>query len=190
VTVRSVRVAALVITTAGAVVTACRGREETPHSTRGIAKSQPGQASSASSTLLAQGDSAYFAAAYDSARHSYEMAAKEGGAHGDSASVARAFTSLGLVAWKQGRFDDAKSIGERASPSSNGWLCGQILPSRTTRLASSLKSAANWMTPSATSSPPARPLRRYMTRATLQRRAAISGWSIKISATSIERAPS
>jgi len=114
VTVRSVRVAALVITTAGAVVTACRGREETPHSTRGIAKSQPGQASSASSTLLAQGDSAYFAAAYDSARHSYEMAAKEGGAHGDSASVARAFTSLGLVAWKQGRFDDAKSIGERA----------------------------------------------------------------------------
>jgi CHAT domain-containing protein len=54
------------------------------------------------------------AAAYDSARYVYEKAASGAGERGDSATVARALTSLGLVAWHQGRFDDAKSIGERA----------------------------------------------------------------------------
>jgi tetratricopeptide (TPR) repeat protein len=62
--------------------------------------------------LLAAGDSQYFGGAYDSARTTFEHAAAA--ARGDSTVVARALTSLGLVAWKQGRFDDAKSIGERA----------------------------------------------------------------------------
>jgi len=68
----------------------------------------------APSELLAKGDSEYYAAAYDSARHTYEAAAQRAAGGGDSATVARALTSLGLVAWRQGRFDDAKSIGERA----------------------------------------------------------------------------
>src|SRR5207342_405789 len=54
----------------------------------------------------------YSDGAYDSARTTYERAAAA--ARGDSTVVARALTSLGLIAWRQGRFDDAKSIGERA----------------------------------------------------------------------------
>jgi CHAT domain-containing protein/Tfp pilus assembly protein PilF len=94
--------------------TACHSRDRPADRSRQTHTAQQGESSISSIALLALGDSLYGAAAYDSARRSYERAADGAGERGDSATVARALTSLGLVAWKQGRFDDAKSSGERA----------------------------------------------------------------------------
>jgi CHAT domain-containing protein/tetratricopeptide (TPR) repeat protein len=102
---------ALALSAAVAVIAveACTARERSP--TPDTAKRGSGVASG-SEQLLAAGDSVYFAGAYDSARATHERAIAT--ARGDSTVVARALTSLGLVAWKQGRFDDAKAIGEQA----------------------------------------------------------------------------
>jgi CHAT domain-containing protein/tetratricopeptide (TPR) repeat protein len=65
-------------------------------------------------SMIARGDSLYSEAEYDSARATYEAVVRVAATTNDSETVARTLTSLGLVAWKQGRFDVAKSIGEQS----------------------------------------------------------------------------
>jgi CHAT domain-containing protein len=113
VTVRWIRVVSAAALLAGSAA-ACRTPDQPAERSRRTHTTQQGESSPSVTALLALGDSLYGAAAYDSARHSYERAARDAGRQDDSATVARALTSLGLVAWHQGRFDDAKSVGERA----------------------------------------------------------------------------
>ena len=108
--VRWTRVVARAALLVGGILAACRAREQPPAKVPQTATEQQGDATG----LLIRGDSLYGAAAYDSARLAYETAAHAAGARGDSATVARALTSLGLVAWHQGRFGDAKTIGEQS----------------------------------------------------------------------------
>jgi CHAT domain-containing protein len=114
VSLRWIRGAVPIALVTGATALACRSRDDAAAGTPRTGATQAGSVSAPARALLARGDSAYFAAAYDSARRTYETAATDAGHDGDSATVARALTSLGLVAWKEGRFDDAKSVGERA----------------------------------------------------------------------------
>ena len=98
-----------------AAIAACERRQRTGDTgTRPSVVAQGNVSSTDPAVLLALGDSQYFRAAYDSAQTTYQRAAENAGAQRDSATVARALTNLGLVAWRQGRFDEAKSIGERA----------------------------------------------------------------------------
>jgi len=64
--------------------------------------------------VLAAANFAYGRAAYDSALAKYERVARDAAAAGDSLRFAQGLTGQAAVAKKQGRFDDAKSIGERA----------------------------------------------------------------------------
>ena len=64
--------------------------------------------------LLARADSLFARDAYDSARATYKRAATSAGSARDSATVARALTGAGLAARHLGRFDEAKTDGERA----------------------------------------------------------------------------
>src|SRR5512147_1951030 len=98
-----------------AAIAACERRQRAVDAgARHSVVAQGNVSSTDPAVLLALDDSQYFRAAYDSARSTYQRAAENAGAQHDSAAVARALTNLGLVAWRQGRFDEAKSIGERA----------------------------------------------------------------------------
>ena len=64
--------------------------------------------------LVALGDSQITRGVYDSARTTLDDAVALGGRAGDSATVARAWTSLSILDRYTGPFDEAESVGERA----------------------------------------------------------------------------
>jgi CHAT domain-containing protein len=69
---------------------------------------------SASARLYRLGREAYVRAEYDSARLLLESARAGAEETGDSATVARALTLTGLTWYRQGGYDSARAIGERA----------------------------------------------------------------------------
>jgi CHAT domain-containing protein/tetratricopeptide (TPR) repeat protein len=73
---------------------------------------QPTHASVAPASLVALAESTYFRAQYDSARAMLDDAIRR--APDDSALQARALTWIGLVAFRQGDYATAHTIGERA----------------------------------------------------------------------------
>lgn len=56
----------------------------------------------------------YFQAEYDSARSALRSAFEQARERADEAVAARALTWLGLAAWRQGRFDEATTLGREA----------------------------------------------------------------------------
>lgn len=64
--------------------------------------------------LLAAAESVYFRSEYDSAWTLYRQARDRARSLHDSTSEARALTWLGLTAWRQGRYADARRLGEEA----------------------------------------------------------------------------
>ena len=113
-TLRCRSVVALAASVAAAGVGSCTKHDaatKTSANARVIQQSTP---TNESAILLAAGDSAYFRAEYDSALAIYDRATRDAAARNDSATIARALTDVGLVAWRQGRFADAESIGARA----------------------------------------------------------------------------
>jgi CHAT domain-containing protein/tetratricopeptide (TPR) repeat protein len=86
------------------------GRPETPARSHESA----GRDATPADRLLAAGDSLYDHGEYDSARTVLERAVTGAGGAGDSVVVARGWTSLGILARRQSRFDDAQVIGDRA----------------------------------------------------------------------------
>ena len=77
------------------------------------AESPPTDSSSIDS-LLAEGESAYQRSEYDSAFVFLERGRRAAEAKEDSTAFSRALTWLGLTAYRQGRYADARSLGERA----------------------------------------------------------------------------
>ncbi len=73
-----------------------------------------GDSASAFSHLLALADSQYNRGQYDSARRTLEDEIASAGRLGDSANVARGWTTLSIVARWQGRFDEAQTLGEQS----------------------------------------------------------------------------
>jgi CHAT domain-containing protein/tetratricopeptide (TPR) repeat protein len=91
---------------------ACSGAGIGGEDSRDPAQQSAGDTSVA--TLLTSAEAAYFRSEYDSARLAYEAALSGAHARGDSAGVAEALTWLGLTAWRDGRYADARRLGEEA----------------------------------------------------------------------------
>jgi CHAT domain-containing protein len=65
-------------------------------------------------SLLSEGESAYQRSEYDTAVILLDRGRRAAEANNDSALASRALTWLGLTAYRQGRYADAKSLGEQA----------------------------------------------------------------------------
>ena len=88
--------------------------EGAPASTRTLrARSDIADAGSIDS-LLSEGESAYQRSEYDTALTILERGRRAAEAKNDSALSSRALTWLGLTAYRQGRYAEAKSLGEQA----------------------------------------------------------------------------
>ena len=74
----------------------------------------PGDAASVLAHLLALADSQYNRGEYDSARRTLDDEVSRAGQAGDSANIARGWTTLSIVDRWQGRFDEAQSFGEQS----------------------------------------------------------------------------
>ena len=77
--------------------------------------------SSPADSILALGERIYLRGAYDTARAVWSAALARSRAHGDSASVARALTWLGLAAWRTGDYQSARRLGEEALALKRRW---------------------------------------------------------------------
>ena len=113
-TLRCRSIVALAASVAAAGVGGCTKYDASTKTSADAHVIQQSTATNQSAPLLAAGDSAYFRAEYDSALAIYDRASRDAGARNDSATIARALTDIGLVAWRQGRLADAESIGARA----------------------------------------------------------------------------
>lgn len=104
----------------GIIAVACSGRRECPRSavqeSPGAAKppSTGPPASTAPDSLVVRGQAAYDRAAFDSAGAVWRVALAQAQSAHDTVREARALTGLGLVAYKQGHYPQARSLGERA----------------------------------------------------------------------------
>jgi tetratricopeptide (TPR) repeat protein len=65
-------------------------------------------------SLLARGERVYLRGAYDTAAALWTLALQRGRAAHDSLTQARALTWLGLTAWRQGDYREARRLGEEA----------------------------------------------------------------------------
>ncbi len=72
-------------------------------------------------SLLALGERVYLRGGYDTARAVWSAALARSRAQGDSASVARALTWLGLAAWRTGDYRSARRLGEQALQLKQRW---------------------------------------------------------------------
>src|SRR5688500_17457205 len=95
------------------LTTSCKPESRASRSEYALSLRYPGDTAIADS-LLEQRDAAYFRSAYDSADSLLSRGGGGARATGDSAAYARALTWLGLSAWRQGRYQDARAIGEHA----------------------------------------------------------------------------
>src|SRR5688500_14591839 len=95
------------------LTTSCKPESRASRSEYALSLRYPGDTAIADS-LLEQGEAAYFRSAYDSADTLLSRGGGGARANGDSAAYARALTWLGRSAWRQGRYPDARAIGEQA----------------------------------------------------------------------------
>ena len=72
-------------------------------------------------SLLVVGERMYLRGAYDTARAVWSAALARSRAQGDSASVARVLTWLGLAAWRTGDYRGARRLGEQALQLKQRW---------------------------------------------------------------------
>jgi CHAT domain-containing protein/tetratricopeptide (TPR) repeat protein len=114
VTLRRQCLVAFAASVAAAAVASCTKHDASTKTSVDAHVIQQSTPTNESAILLAAGDSAYFRADYDSALAIYDRASRDAGARNDSTTIARALTNIGLVAWHQGRFADAESIGTQA----------------------------------------------------------------------------
>ena len=111
---RSLRPALVAMTLVPVIVGCAKKSDGAPATERNLrAKSDLTDAGSIDS-LLSEGEAAYQRSEYDSALTILERGREAAEANNDSARASRALTWLGLTAYRQGRYPEARSLGEQA----------------------------------------------------------------------------